>query len=697
MHLKNKYCVFDLETTIVHSFKRFANPFDKRNRAVVVATMIKGQDPVLYYDKEKTPELPEDFFEQFNFLVGHNLKFDLLYMWNNEKFQQWLKAGGRVLDTMSTEYLITAQQAVYASLDSLSEKYGGELKDDKISQYFKAGFGSDEIDPDLLLPYAEGDVINTEIIMQGQVQEAKKNQMMPVVLAYMEHYLALCEMEANGLHFDVPKAKKMQKKLEIETVKLRKDLIEQSKKMWTIPVEFNPDSKEHISGLLFNSKLAVVEDIKLKDDDGEYLRYGPKAQKAGQIKTRKEKVEHVNKGFGVALGHTRPTKKEGVYAVDDKVLKAVAKFAGGAAKKFCEDLHEYRNKTKFLNTYLYGQKWKNKTEYDETGLIPLAMPENDCIHHTLDTVQTKTGRVNSKNPNGQNIPKDLLKLFTSRFGKKGKMVAIDYSQLEVRVQAYLAQCPQMIQDIKDGMDFHCLRLAYAEDMNYNEVVELCSTSEEWALKRKKAKTISFQKAYGASPHSLAASTGLTVETVTKIFDKEDLRYPEVKAYYEDVQEQVKRSRVPTPRLIFMYDKRGGDTITRPGEYQGIGYYTSITGKRYHFQERAVITKRGDVFRYFSIPDIYNFMVQGTAADIVSTQVGKVFRYLLDKRDKCLLVNEVHDEIVLDIKEEYIDEIIPEVEKILESVDKSFQEQFGVKFNVPIEVETSIGDSWGDCK
>ena len=695
--MKNRYCVFDLETTSIESFKRFANPFDKRNKIVVVASLLQGHDPELLYDKAgiKDSRLP---FDSCNFLVGHNIKFDLLYIWGEDKLQKWLQDGGRIWDTMTAEYLLSGQFVKYASLDRLTEQYGGELKDDKVTQLFKAGFGSDEIDPEILLPYAEGDVLNTDLIVQKQTEQAKREHMMPLMMAYMDHYLALCEMEANGLHFDLELAADLKAKYTTKVAQLETAIATAATDHWSIKVPFNPGSDEHISALLFNSTITIDEVVQLKDENGEYLRFGPKAQRAGQIKTRKEKRTYINKGFGIPISYTRPTRKSGVYSTDRKILKEVlAATEGEKAKEIINLLLEYREATKFLNTYLYGQKWKNKTEYDETGLIPLVQPIDNCIHHTLDTVQTKTGRLNSKNPNGQNIPADLLQLFTSRYGDKGQIVAIDYSQLEVRVQAFLTQSEQMIQDIKNNMDFHALRLSYAVDKPYEDVLQYIKRSEEWKLKRKKAKVISFEKAYGAAPQKIANTTGLPLATVQKIFQKEDERYPEVEEFYKDVFKEIKDNRIPTDKLLFIRDKRTGDTITRPGYYQGIGYYRGITGKKYHFYEKAVLTKYGDVFKYFNPPDVYNYPVQGLAADIVAIQVGRLFRFLQHHRDKCLLINEVHDEVVLDIKKKYMDELLPKVKEILEDVDGSFQKLWGTKFNVPIEVDISHGNSWRDCK
>lgn len=703
--MKNKYCILDLETTSLHSFKRFCNPFDKRNKMVVVATLLQDCDPDLLYSKEgiKDPNLP---LELCNFIVGHNLKFDLSYIWDHKPLQEWLRQGGKVWDTMTAAYLLSAQLHKYPSLDELTEQYGGEVKDDRVTEMFKAGFGADEIDEDILLPYAEGDVINTEVILQGQGREAKLKGMKPIILAHMEHYLALTEMECNGLYFDLNRAHELREEYEINLEKVREKLLRCA--AWTVRLDYNPDSDEHNSAVLFNTTVTVVEDTKLKGEDGEYLRYGPKAQRAGEIKTRKEKIQHKNQGYNLNpnMSGSRPLKKEGLYSTDVKVLRCIIEQYEPKMSKdsvalyvveFCKLLIEYRETTKFLSTYLYSTKQINKTREEETGLIPLVQPIDGCIHHSLDTVQTRTGRLNSKNPNGQNIPRDLLQLFTSRYGDDGVIVAVDYSQLEVRVQAYLTQSDQMIQDIKDGLDFHALRLSYAVDKPYEDVVQLIEESEEWKLKRKKAKTISFEKAYGASPQKIANTTKLPIETVNTIFRKEDERYPEVEEFYKEVTEEIKKTRVPTDKLLFIRDKRTGDTITRPGYYQGIGYYTSITGKKYHFYEKAVLTKYNDVFTYFSPPDIFNYPVQGLAADIVSLQVGKLFRFMLNHRDKGLLINEVHDEVVLDMKKEYLDELLPQIKTILEDVDGSFQEYFGCRFNVPVEVDISYGRSWGDCK
>jgi DNA polymerase I-like protein with 3'-5' exonuclease and polymerase domains len=134
----------------------------------------------------------------------------------------------------------------------------------------------------------------------------------------------------------------------------------------------------------------------------------------------------------------------------------------------------------------------------------------------------------------QNMPPSILEMFRSRYGKDGVIVEMDFSQLEVVVQAYITGSEIMKQDIANKVDFHCLRLSYAEGMDYDKVVELCSTEDTWKNKRKKAKVVSFQKAYGAHSSKIAVSAGLKEATVEEIFRKEDERYPEISAFYDDV-------------------------------------------------------------------------------------------------------------------------------------------------------------------
>jgi DNA polymerase I-like protein with 3'-5' exonuclease and polymerase domains len=121
------------------------------------------------------------------------------------------------------------------------------------------------------------------------------------------------------------------------------------------------------------------------------------------------------------------------------------------------------------------------------------------------------------------------------------------------------------------------------------------------------------------------------------------------------------------------------------------------GKRYSFKERGTLISRGqnagNVFRYFKDTEVKNYPIQGTAGDLVSLQVGNVFQFAVKHQDKFLMINEVHDSLILDVRKEHLDFILPKVTNIMEDVQTSFRKHFDIDFNVPIKVDAAIGANW----
>lgn len=683
------YLVLDLETTTKESFKRTANPFDKDNKIIVLASKRMGDAKVqtTYSPDGVKDSLPA--LEGIDLIVGQNIKFDLLYLWDEPQLQKWLKEGGKIWDTMVAEYLLTAQQSTYASLDKLAMKYGGSVKDDLIKLMWSVGLDTTEIDPYVLLPYAEQDILNTELVYLSQLEIARKEGMAPLIEGYMDHLLALVEMEYNGLYVDLDKLLLLKGTLETELSELSAALQDMTKQMFGPYDEvYDPQKNLHTMAVLFNTPVKFIRTAPLLDETGTPKVFGPKAQKAGQVIMRKEEIIANIQGFGL------PPKD----STDIHILEALKKKYAKNDKLvlFIDTLLLYREKKKYLTTYIYGN-----TGSKETGLLPL-IQNGGLIHHTLGCTKTRTGRLNGSNPNAQNIPKDLETLFSSRFGENGRIGSFDFSQLEVCVQAYLAQSENMIRDIKDGVDFHAKRLSYAEGLTYAEVDEKLKTDNSgiWAEKRRAAKTVSFQKAYGAGPEKIAKETNLSVETVERIFAEEDREYPEVKLFNKDVEASAKRSRIPTTSPLELREKETNTYIRRPGVYQGVGYYQSITSKKYHFLENGTTSAKlramgNDPYLYFSPTELANYPVQGTAADIVALSVGKVFRYILthNLRRHLKMVNEVHDSLVLDIHKRLDSAELYYIANLLDDVDGTFKQYLGIGFNVPIKTELQIGPTW----
>ena len=691
----------DLETSGHTTYRRFCNPLDSNHEITVVAFKEQGQEAKIVSDYQHGIDRNNVFdsidLDNINIICGQNFKFDMLWFWMNPKFQQWLKDGGMIWDTQTVEYLLTGQRFGKRSLDALALKYGAEVKDDRIGAMYKAGMTSKEIAPSMLEPYAIADVENTNKVLQGQFKLAKKLGMLPIIKIYMEHYLAVTEMEYQGMHIDIDLAKKRTKELELEREELCNKISAIARDYWPAHIDFNSGSLEHVSALLFSGTILNVEPVPSLDADGN-MQYYKSGQKEGMLKTRNEKVAHEIKGFQLKPKSIWQ-KKKGHYGSDEKILtELLGKYSHEDIQYFISLLLDYRRINKLITTYYYSAEYYKTTGKlkKETGLIPLIHPDG-CLHTEFKTAYTRTGRLASQNPNAQNLSPEILDMFNSRWGDKGSIVEIDYSQLEVRVQAWITQSKQMIQDIKDGVDFHTLRLSYAEDMSYEETLQNVQQLLEWKDKRKKAKVISFQKAYGAQSEKISQSTGLSVGVVEKVFQKEDRRYPEVNQYYDLAQADIRNSRRPTDKLVKIRNKAEGTYTELPGEFEAYGVYQSITGKLYSFEEKAVLTKHGKVFRYLSVPDIQNYPIQGTAADIVASQVGEVFKFLSHCRDKAVMVNEVHDSLILDVKNEYLDLIVEKVCAILERVEEDFEKKLGVKVNVPIKVDVAIGKTWAEAK
>lgn len=701
------YLVVDLETSGTDTFGRFCNPLDLRHTVNVVATARGGKSHLIYNKEDWAAGIPRDrIFEGLNLedhtvMVGQNFKFDMLWFWRNPHFMKFLENGGMVWDTQLVEYLLMGQnkfmlgEFTRISLDYLSKKYGGTQKDDRIKVMYEAGFQTKDIDPELVLPYAEQDVLNTEIVFKKQIEQVNKLKIWPLVKSYMEHYLAITEIEYNGLYYDQELARKRIEELNtaLKDIEYKINYIV-SDTDFPNNIEFNPGSMDHVSAVLFGGELKYTERMPILENEIPVMFKS--GVRKGEPKYRNQEIIYGVHGYSCASSFSTATAR-GVFQTGVDVLDKVAQ-AYPRTKEFTEAIKEYRQTKKLLTTYYYGEKTNAKGEVvSTTGTLPCVMPSSGCLHSSFHVTATATGRLSSSNPNIQNLDPSMLDLFKSRWGSSGSIVEFDYSQLEVVIQAFLTQSLQMIQDIKDGVDFHCKRLAYAEDMNYDDVFKLCQTDPTWKEKRRKAKVISFQKAYGASPQKISEEAGLPVSVVEKVFEAEDVDYPEIKDFYEKMQKIVEGSTHPTAKLEALFNKTSQQKETREGEYHCYGQFQTVTGKIYTFNQNAMITRRGQVFRYYRVPELQNYPIQGTAADIISIQVGKVFRYLQNNRDKCLLINEVHDSIILDVNNAHKEEIIPIIKEILESVNESFLELFGIPFNVPIKVDVHSGNSWKECK
>lgn len=725
-----RYLVFDLETENYKTYKRFANPFDPINYVVARGWKLQGDERNSWeYFTEAGPEnrlrIPEDIM----LLVGHNIKFDLLYEWDNPDLKAFFKRGGRVWCTQYAEYLIQGARQEYhmASMDSIIESYGGRKKIDEVKALWNMGVKTSQIDKDLLIDYlvgteeenrSSGDIGNTELIFLGQIKKAMGKSMMKMIHARMDGLCATTEMEYNGLKIDVEEGRSRVKDMGQELMEMDEALAE------FIPdlppeLEFNWASNVHKSALIFGgtikytkrapyidektgkpARAKAYEDQPILDANGEPTRY-TSGKKKGQIRTKRVEVEgplkEKNQEFHVELpGYTVPEKRwetkntdaagHPVYQTADDVIEEL----GSRDIPFLKLMAKRQSLVKDLGTY-YVRYDESKKEY--VGMLTCVMKQSHIIHHSLNHTSTVTTRLSSSDPNCQNIPTEgtssVKKMFHSRF-PGGKMIEIDYTQLEIVVQALLTGDKQLIEDLLNKVDFHCKRVSVWKNIPYEEAKYRCKDEtypehKVWKRFRTDAKVFSFQRAYGAGAAKISLTTGMPIDDVKDLIEAEELLYPDILTFNQRVEAEVQKSAVP-----FRDPIRGFRTFRR-------GYWQSPTGTIYSFRtwDAQEWQRKKGIKDSFMPTEMKNYPIQGTGGEIVQQQLGLLWRHFVANDNyggRALLCNTVHDCVWIDSQPDVVHEVAVDAKRILEDVPGTLERIHGIISPVPFPCEVEVGDN-----
>jgi len=290
----------------------------------------------------------------------------------------------------------------------------------------------------------------------------------------------------------------------------------------------------------------------------------------------------------------------------------------------------------------------------------------------------------------QNIPRgdksDAKAMFTSRFGDEGQMVEIDYSQLEVVVQAILTRDKQLIIDLNNGIDFHVKRLSAKLGQPYAAVRARCASDPVYKEMRTNIKAFTFQRAYGAGATKIAASTGMTVEEVEELIRVEELMYPSISAFDGLVEDSINATRRVTNTRVSV----AGNTFQL-----SVGNWDSPTGTHYVWSESEVpkFLHRHGKFVGFSPTERKNWPVQGEGGFVVQAMLGYLFRHFNSKANydgKAFLVNTVHDCVWLDVHKDVARDVVFTSKAILESVPAMYRNTFGMEIPVKFPVDAEIG-------
>lgn len=297
---------------------------------------------------------------------------------------------------------------------------------------------------------------------------------------------------------------------------------------------------------------------------------------------------------------------------------------------------EYRGLAKLKSTY--------------TDKLPkMINAETGRVHTSYHQAVTATGRLSSTEPNLQNIPvrneegRRIRQAFVAPHGHK--IMAVDYSQIELRIMAHLSGDAALLSAFKEGKDIHSATAAEILGVTIDQV-----TSEQ----RRKAKAVNFGLIYGMSAFGLAKQLGIPRHEAQHYMDTYFERYPGVMQYMEDT-----RSRASAQ-----------------------GYVETIYGRRLHLPE---ISSRNGMRRKAAERAAINAPMQGTAADIIKKAMLLVDEWIENEGDgRVRLLMQVHDELVLEVQEQHLAEIETKVRDLMESA---------AQLEVPLIAEAGHGDNW----
>jgi DNA polymerase-1 len=293
---------------------------------------------------------------------------------------------------------------------------------------------------------------------------------------------------------------------------------------------------------------------------------------------------------------------------------------------------------------------KLKSTYTD-ALVAQVCPRTGRIHTSYHQAVTATGRLSSSDPNLQNIPirtaegRRIRQAFIAPPGKK--IVAADYSQIELRIMAHLSQDRGLLSAFAQGEDVH--RATAAEVFG----VPLAEVSSDM---RRSAKAINFGLMYGMSSFGLAKQLGIGRNDAQQYMDRYFERYPGVKTYMDSIR-------------------------TLAAEQ---GYVETLFGRRLHLPE---IRAKNVMLRQAAERTAINAPMQGTAADIIKRAMIGVDGWIRRSSAPVVMIMQVHDELVFEVEEASLVEITTEIRE---------QMQGAASLDVPLLVDIGIGNNWDEA-
>lgn len=354
--------------------------------------------------------------------------------------------------------------------------------------------------------------------------------------------------------------------------------------------------------------------------------------------------ETFNIGSPMQLSHVLfdvmglPTKglkktKRGYYSTNAKVLSDLAR-----DHEIVRLILDWREKSKIKSTYL-----------DTLG--PLRRGDGR-VHTTYNQTITATGRLSSSDPNLQNIPtrSELGRTVKTAFsaGEGSVFLAVDYSQIELRLLAHLSGDEHLVRAFNEGEDFHAETAARVFGVPVSEVTPDL---------RSRAKAVNFGIVYGQQAYGLSQSLHISMAEARDMIDRYYEAYPGVRTFLDNVVARAKQT----------------------------GYAETMYGRRRHIPE---LKAKNPQLRGFGERTAMNHPMQGTAADIIKIAMARVSRRLEEEGFAAHMILQVHDELDFECPADEVERLTAMVRDVMEHV---------VDLRVPLIAEASTGVTWADAK
>lgn len=326
--------------------------------------------------------------------------------------------------------------------------------------------------------------------------------------------------------------------------------------------------------------------------------------------------------------------KTGAYATGAEVLEELA----AEGHELPRLVLDWRQLSKLKSTYA-------------DALVASINPKTGRVHTSFALSATNTGRFASSDPNLQNIPvrtEEGRKIRKAFVAEKGcKIISADYSQIELRILAHIADIGTLKDAFRDGIDIHALTASQV----FNTPVEGMDP-----MVRRAAKAINFGIIYGMSAFGLAAQLGIPQREAQSYIEAYFQRYPGIRAYMDSTKKQVKEQ----------------------------GFVTTLFGRRVHFPN---INSKNPAERAFLERAAINAPIQGSAADIIKRAMAKLPAAIAAAGLSARMLLQVHDELVFEAEDKEVDGLIAVAKRVM---------QDAATLDVPLVVEAGVGLNWEEA-